>query len=81
MLQQKGPCITIYHRKIMRHIPTYLLMCVLLQQEGNMNDDPYDQVLQALTQAEISRRSAFDESMRRRKAEKVAMDAICKVTV
>ncbi|XP_057533562.1 U-box domain-containing protein 33-like isoform X2 [Amaranthus tricolor] len=46
--------------------------------ESNRNDDPYDQVLQALTQAEISRRDAFDESMRRRKAEKVAMDAICK---
>ena len=53
----------------------------LLQQESNRNDDPYDQVLQALTQAEISRRDAFDESMRRRKAEKVAMDAICKVIV
>lgn len=45
-----------------------------------MNDDLYDQLVQAMEEADNSKREAFEESMRRRKAEKEAMEAIRKVT-
>jgi len=44
-----------------------------------MNDDIYDQLELAMSEAENARREAFKESMRRRKAEKEAMEAIRKV--
>ena len=44
-----------------------------------MNDDIYDQLELAMSEAENARREAFEESMRRRKAEKEAMEAIRKV--
>ncbi|KAH7863818.1 hypothetical protein Vadar_022307 [Vaccinium darrowii] len=45
-------------------------------QEGRMSEELYDQLDQSMAEAENSRREAFDESMRRRKAEKDAIDAI-----
>ncbi|XP_057463553.1 U-box domain-containing protein 33-like isoform X1 [Actinidia eriantha] len=45
-------------------------------QEGGMNDELYDQLEQAMAEAENSRREAFEESTRRRKAEKDAIDAV-----
>ncbi|KAL6963423.1 hypothetical protein U1Q18_043739 [Sarracenia purpurea var. burkii] len=47
-------------------------------QEGDINDELYDQLDQAMAEAENSRRDAFEESMRRRKAEKDIIDAIRK---
>ena len=44
-----------------------------------MNDELYDQLEQAMAEAENSRREAFEESMRRRKAEKDAIDAVRRV--
>ncbi|KAF7139642.1 hypothetical protein RHSIM_Rhsim07G0014600 [Rhododendron simsii] len=44
--------------------------------EGCMNDEPYYQLEQSIAEAETSRREAFDESMRRHKAQKDAIDAI-----
>ncbi|KAG5557123.1 hypothetical protein RHGRI_007404 [Rhododendron griersonianum] len=43
--------------------------------EGHMKDELYDQLEQAMAAAENSRQEAFDESVRRRKAEKDAIDA------
>ncbi|CAL5400996.1 unnamed protein product [Camellia sinensis] len=43
--------------------------------EGGMNVGPYDQLKQAMAEEENSRRQAFEESVRRRKAEKDAIDA------
>lgn len=40
-----------------------------------MNDELYDQLEQAMTEAENAKRDAFEESIRRRKAEKDAIDA------
>ncbi|KAI3693382.1 hypothetical protein L6452_33217 [Arctium lappa] len=44
-------------------------------QEGSMNDELYDQLEQAMAEADNSRRDAFEESIRRRNAEKDAMEA------
>uniref|UniRef100_A0A5B6YJV6 RING-type E3 ubiquitin transferase n=1 Tax=Davidia involucrata TaxID=16924 RepID=A0A5B6YJV6_DAVIN len=44
--------------------------------EGSMNDEVYDQLEQAMVEAENSMREAFEESIRRRKAEKDAIEAI-----
>ncbi|KAL9258010.1 U-box domain-containing protein [Drosera capensis] len=49
---------------------------VLLERSGN--DEVYDQLEQAMTQAEYARREVFEESKRRRKAEKDTIDAIRK---
>ncbi|KAK9743010.1 hypothetical protein RND81_03G211100 [Saponaria officinalis] len=46
--------------------------------ESSINDHLYDQLEHAMIEAENARRVAFEESMRRRKAEKEALDAICK---
>ncbi|KAI8528102.1 hypothetical protein RHMOL_Rhmol12G0125300 [Rhododendron molle] len=43
--------------------------------EGHMKDELCDQLEQAMAAAENSRQEAFDESVRRRKAEKDAIDA------
>ena len=51
----------------------------MVQQESSTNGDIYDQLELAMSEAENSRREAFEESMRRRKAEKEAMEAIRKV--
>ncbi|XP_010670307.2 U-box domain-containing protein 33 isoform X1 [Beta vulgaris subsp. vulgaris] len=45
-------------------------------QENGIDDDLYDQLVQAMTEAGNSKREAFEESIRRQKAEKAAMDAI-----
>lgn len=45
---------------------------------SSMNDDLYYQLEQAMSESENSRREAFEESMRRRKAEKEAVEAIRK---
>lgn len=44
-------------------------------QDGSMNDELYDQLEQAMAEADNSRRDAFEESIRRRNAEKDAMEA------
>lgn len=44
--------------------------------EGGLNDELYDQLEQAIAEAENSKREAFEESIRRRKAEKEAIEAI-----
>ncbi|XP_074272999.1 U-box domain-containing protein 33-like [Silene latifolia] len=46
--------------------------------ESSINDHLYDQLEHAMIEAENARREAFEESMRRRKAEKEALDTICK---
>lgn len=45
-------------------------------QERSVNDELYDQLVQAMAEADNSRRDAFEESIRRRKAEKDAIEAI-----
>lgn len=40
-----------------------------------MNDELYDQLEQAMAEAENSKRDAFEESIRHRKAEKYAIEA------
>lgn len=44
-------------------------------QERGVNDELYDQLVQALAEADNSKRDAFEESLRRRKAEKDAIEA------
>ncbi|CAI9277992.1 unnamed protein product [Lactuca saligna] len=43
--------------------------------ERGVNDELYDQLVQAMAEADNSKRDAFEESLRRRKAEKAAMEA------
>ncbi|KAL4567074.1 hypothetical protein LXL04_022646 [Taraxacum kok-saghyz] len=43
--------------------------------ERGVNDELYDQLVQAMAEADNSKRDAFQESIRRRKAEKDAMEA------
>ncbi|XP_024175721.1 U-box domain-containing protein 33 isoform X1 [Rosa chinensis] len=45
-------------------------------QDGNVNDTLYDHLEQAMTEAENAKREAFEEAIRRGKAEKDAIDAI-----
>ncbi|XP_057510933.1 U-box domain-containing protein 33-like isoform X2 [Actinidia eriantha] len=47
----------------------------VLVHEGVMKDELYDKLKQAMEEVENSRREAFEESVRRRKAEKEAIDA------
>lgn len=44
-----------------------------------MNDELYDQLVQARTEGDNSKREAFEESIRRMKAEKDAIEAIRRV--
>lgn len=44
-----------------------------------MKDEVYDQIAQAMAEADNSKREAFEESIKRRKAEKAAIDAIRRV--
>ncbi|XP_023771591.1 U-box domain-containing protein 33 isoform X1 [Lactuca sativa] len=44
-------------------------------QERGVNDELYDQLVQAMAEADNSKRDAFEESLRRRKAEKAAIEA------
>lgn len=48
---------------------------MVLYQERGMNDELYVQLLEAMAEADNSKRDAFDESIRRRKAEKDAIEA------
>ncbi|GAB2223159.1 hypothetical protein Droror1_Dr00017297, partial [Drosera rotundifolia] len=50
----------------------------LEQQEKSGNDEIYDQLEQALTEAENARREGFEEPKRQRKTEKDTIDAIRK---
>lgn len=43
--------------------------------ERGVNDELYDQLVQAMAEADNSKRDAFEESIRRRKAEKDALEA------
>ncbi|XP_010241879.1 PREDICTED: U-box domain-containing protein 33-like isoform X2 [Nelumbo nucifera] len=45
-------------------------------EQGPVNDELYDQLLQAMADAENSKQEAFEESVRRRKAERDAIEAI-----
>ncbi|XP_051148635.1 U-box domain-containing protein 33 [Andrographis paniculata] len=47
--------------------------------DGSMNDGLYDKLEQFVAEAESSQKEAFDESMRRKKAEKDVIEAIRKV--
>nr|XP_043628466.1 U-box domain-containing protein 33-like isoform X2 [Erigeron canadensis] len=49
--------------------------------ERGMNDELYDQLAQAMAEADNSKRDAFEESIRRRKAEKDAIEAKRRVKV
>ncbi|XAR63052.1 Non-specific serine/threonine protein kinase [Bertholletia excelsa] len=64
------------HLSIVDHPQNSSPLSVL--QESGKNDELYDQLQQAMAEADNSRREAFEESMRRRKAEKDAIDAIWK---
>lgn len=46
-----------------------------------MDDTLYDQLEQAMVEAENARRDAYEETIRRGKAEKDAIDAIRRVTI
>lgn len=46
-----------------------------------MHDEIYDRIEQAMAEAEKSRRDAYEESIRRRKAEKDAIEAIRRVNI
>ncbi|KAK3004752.1 hypothetical protein RJ639_018397 [Escallonia herrerae] len=46
--------------------------------EGSTDEGLYEQLEQAMDEAESSKREAFEESIRRRKAEKDAIEAICR---
>ncbi|KAK9757935.1 hypothetical protein RND81_01G195600 [Saponaria officinalis] len=46
--------------------------------ESSISDNLYEQLEHAMIEAENSRQKAFEESMKRLKAEKEALDAICK---
>ena len=46
-----------------------------------MKDELYDKLKQAMEEVENSRREAFEESVRRRKAEKEAIDAFRRVSI
>ena len=50
------------------------------KQDGGMDDTLYDQLEQAMGEAENARRDAYQETIRRGKAEKEAIEAIRKVT-
>lgn len=52
-----------------------------LQQERGVNDELHDQLIQVTGEATISKGDAFEESLRRRKAEKDAIEAKRKVNV
>ncbi|GJS16113.1 U-box domain-containing protein kinase family protein [Tanacetum coccineum] len=52
---------------------------VIISEERGVNDELYDQLEQAMAEADSSKRDAFEESIRRRKAEKDAMDTRRKV--
>ncbi|KAI3701218.1 hypothetical protein L2E82_45867 [Cichorium intybus] len=49
--------------------------------ERGVNDELYDQLVQAMAEADNSKRDAFEESIRRRKAEKDALEAKRRVKV
>ena len=51
------------------------------KQDGGMDDTLYDQLEQAMGEAENARRDTYQETIRRGKAEKSAIDAIRRVTV
>lgn len=46
-----------------------------------MDDTLYDQLEQAMVEAENARRDAYEETIRRGKAEKDAIDAVRRVTI
>lgn len=48
-------------------------------QDGNIDDSLYDHLEQAMAEAENAKREAFQEGIRRGKAEKDAIDAIRRV--
>lgn len=50
-----------------------------LYQEMHASENLYDQLERTMAEAESSRREAFEESIRRRKAEKNAIEAIRRV--
>ena len=56
-----------------------LILCDNSYQEESLNDALCNQLDQAIIEAETAKREAFEESMRRRKAEKDAIEAIRKV--
>lgn len=51
------------------------------KQDGGINDTIYEQLDQAMAEADNAAQNAFQETVRRRKAEKDAVEAIRKVTV
>ena len=53
---------------------------MVLYQERGMNDELYVQLLVAMAEADNSKQDAFNEFIRRRKAEKDAIEAKCRVT-
>ncbi|GKC31018.1 U-box domain-containing protein kinase family protein, partial [Tanacetum coccineum] len=50
-------------------------LSVIVFEERGMHDELYDQLEQAMAEADTYKQDAFEESIRRRKAEKDAMDA------
>ena len=50
-----------------------------LFQKIGMNNELYAQLLEAMAEADNSRQDAFNEFIRRRKAEKDAIEAKCRV--
>lgn len=51
-------------------------MALTFYQDGSVDDSLYDHVEHAFAEAESAKREAFDEAVRRGKAEKDAIDAI-----
>lgn len=50
-------------------------------QDGNLQDELFDRLQQYVEEAENSRREAYEESIRRGKAEKKAIEARRKVNI
>ncbi|PWA34620.1 U-box domain-containing protein kinase family protein [Artemisia annua] len=71
-VQSDYGAVTVFIEEIPNHPPSSVM-------ERGMNDELYDQLEQAMAEVDTSKREAFEESIRRRKAEKDAMDARRKV--
>ncbi|XP_050204107.1 U-box domain-containing protein 33-like isoform X2 [Mercurialis annua] len=66
----------LYHLTNWIHCQGVLLRVQFFQHVGSIEDPLYDQLEQAMVEADSSRREAFDAAFRRAKAERDAIDAI-----
>lgn len=53
----------------------------MIKQEQSMNNELFEKLAQFVDEAEISRKELYEESMKRKKAEKEAIGAIRRVSL